>query len=356
MQTKILLFLSFLFIYTCTFGQKRDAWTAIPITLPGESYAGKDIRFSAMVKKGREGHGRAYLWLRVDKKDQTQGFFDNMRDKPIKSTEWKRYTIEGTVDKEAQSIVFGVLNYCDGKFYYDDLKLEVKNDNGKWENVPFPNPGFEEGLNGYPIDKLKNYMAEEGYQVKIETDNAAEGNKCLLIEGSKSEYTTLFYDLGSRLEGFWSTDRNNDIVQYKMAADENKLIQNIYNDKGVLTSTSFIMYDTEKDRVICDFRISNLRTSLGEGKLLKDGMEVSLTWKPVKRNRTKYAELVGGEAYLENSLNTKFSRKVSLHLKDNDNFELHQLGLNLSIKDDSIKNKFENTIPYKRIDKPNFLK
>jgi hypothetical protein len=57
----------------------------------------------------------AGLWVRVDNKNGEAGFFDNMNDRPIKSNEWRTYTIEGEMDANADKINFGGLFFNNGK-------------------------------------------------------------------------------------------------------------------------------------------------------------------------------------------------------------------------------------------------
>ncbi len=55
-----------------------------------EKYRGKKIKYTGWVKLGEGSKGTGHLWLRVDKSDKTMGFFGNMGDDPVKSTEWKQ--------------------------------------------------------------------------------------------------------------------------------------------------------------------------------------------------------------------------------------------------------------------------
>ena len=84
-------------------------------------YRGKKIRLRAAVRA----QGRAQLWVRVDEKDGALGFFDNMQDRPITSGDWREYTIEGDVDKDAAVLNFGMMLIGEGKAWLDDVKLEV---------------------------------------------------------------------------------------------------------------------------------------------------------------------------------------------------------------------------------------
>jgi hypothetical protein len=86
---------------------------------------------------------RALLWARIDKTDKSMGFFDNMSDRPIRSDEWNVYSIEGVVDEKADSLIFGGLVFNNGKFFFDDFKLSVWEEDA-WQPLPISNPGFED--------------------------------------------------------------------------------------------------------------------------------------------------------------------------------------------------------------------
>src|SRR5262249_6085195 len=84
-------------------------------------YRGKKLRLRASVRT----QGRAQLWMRVDQANGDMGFFDNMDDRPITSGDWREYTIEGEIEKDAAVLNFGMMLIGDGKAWLDDVKLEI---------------------------------------------------------------------------------------------------------------------------------------------------------------------------------------------------------------------------------------
>jgi hypothetical protein len=88
-------------------------------------YRGRTVSFRASVRRSDESASRAQLWLRVDRENGDTGFFDNMGDRPIVSTEWAEYEITGTVDEDAASISFGVILFGRGPVWIDDVSLEI---------------------------------------------------------------------------------------------------------------------------------------------------------------------------------------------------------------------------------------
>jgi hypothetical protein len=92
--------------------------------LDATPYRGKRVRFSAQVKHTGE-PGQAQLWFRVDRPNLTQGFFDNMGDRPITSDQWKRYEIVGDVAEDAVTLNFGMILMGGGEAAIDDADLSL---------------------------------------------------------------------------------------------------------------------------------------------------------------------------------------------------------------------------------------
>ncbi len=89
-------------------------------------YRGKMVRFSGAVRvDSKDGDNRAQLWFRVDRAGGKMGFFDNMRDRPIRSSKWERYQIDGFVGNDADSLALGCMFFGKGRGWIDDLSLEI---------------------------------------------------------------------------------------------------------------------------------------------------------------------------------------------------------------------------------------
>ena len=143
-------------------------------------FQGKKMRFQASVKvEAEKWNDRAQLWIRVDRKSGERGFFDNMYDRPITQAEWRAYQIEGTVDEDADRIVFGCMVFGQGRFWLDNFKLSVEED-GEWVPVSINNPGFEMGSAG-ELPQGWNIMAD-GFQCAVSTDDKTEGERSLFIQ------------------------------------------------------------------------------------------------------------------------------------------------------------------------------
>ncbi len=108
-------------------------------------HRGKQVRLRAAVRTDVKGTGnQAQLWLRVDRASGKDGFFANMRDRPITEPDWARYQITGTVAEDASRILFGGFLRGRGTAHFDAFRLQVRDSSGgTWTDVPLENAGFE---------------------------------------------------------------------------------------------------------------------------------------------------------------------------------------------------------------------
>jgi len=93
-----------------------------------DSYAGKRVRFSAMLKTENVADW-AGIWMRIDKNTGSSSpkmlVLDNMHDRPVKGTEdWKLCQVVLDVPKEATGIFFGVTLNGAGNVMMSDAKIE----------------------------------------------------------------------------------------------------------------------------------------------------------------------------------------------------------------------------------------
>lgn len=151
------------------------------------SLRGKTVRYRASVKAKVSGAGnQGQLWLRVDCADQTMGFFDNMQDRPITLDQWQLYEIVGTINENAQQIVFGCFLMGQGELWFDQVELTVK-EQEQWVPVAIKNANFEKGTPGdYP---LQWNATGKGHFHKIDTQHFSEGKQSAKIESKQEVFT-----------------------------------------------------------------------------------------------------------------------------------------------------------------------
>jgi hypothetical protein len=137
------------------------------------------------------------IWARVDNKDNTRGFFDNMQDRPIIISEWQSYIIEGTFDSNSEKLAFGGICSYSGQFFFDNFKVYLENDKGEFELVELSNADFEQEIKdnnvqhwNFGISKRENARVK-GFDASS-SDDKVNGKYSLLIEGKDivPEYTS----------------------------------------------------------------------------------------------------------------------------------------------------------------------
>ena len=187
MRSKKFLLVLTICSFCLTLGQNvsaQDTWASWSTSIPVKGYEGMHFRLQARVKTiVDDDSAAAMLWARVDKA-KGMGFFDNMGNRPVRSSEWKTYTVAGEIDPAATKLAFGALVTLNGKFYYDDLKVEVEKEKGKWETIYSADfekdmGGLASGISAAAAAGGKNEM----FKASIQTDAAASSN-VLLVEGS----------------------------------------------------------------------------------------------------------------------------------------------------------------------------
>ncbi|MBS1828885.1 MAG: hypothetical protein JST93_26520 [Acidobacteria bacterium] len=67
---------------------------------------------------------KAQMWLRFDRADGSSAFLENMSMRPITSSSWATYSIEGNTSADISKLALGVMVFGPGKAYVDDVKLE----------------------------------------------------------------------------------------------------------------------------------------------------------------------------------------------------------------------------------------
>ena len=179
------LFLSLsIFVFpTLLFGQMSNDWGAFNQRIDAKSFAGKRFKLQAAVKVQLiDTTSEAEIWVRVDKPNKKMGFFYNMMDKPIRVKDWKVFSIEGKIDKDAEYFAFGGLYSRKGIFFFDDFKLSIETSKEKYEDIKIQNSNFES-------DSLKSpwgfFQERNGFKLTITTETYFEGKQSLKVDGSQ---------------------------------------------------------------------------------------------------------------------------------------------------------------------------
>lgn len=170
-------------LHRATRTQRGTGFGPIAQSVDATPYRGKRVRLRAAVRTEVIGIGsQAQLWLRVDRPEGRQGFFDNMVDRPITGRDWDVYQITGPVAEDAEQIVFGGLLLGRGAAQFDHFQLAVQEPpNEAWTRVSIENAGFEQG------EAPASWSAQSpGYAFATEQGDAYEGERSQVIESSET--------------------------------------------------------------------------------------------------------------------------------------------------------------------------
>lgn len=164
----------------------QENWVSYSQAIKTEGHEGRRFRLEAAVRAEIEDDSAAtHLWARVDKKSGF-GFFENMGNRPIRSREWKTYTIEGKIDSGSYQLAFGLWCQYNGTFFCDAVQLSIETEKGKWTTV------VSDGFESVDLGKWKQGIQrweETGnglntlFQAASITANPFQGQRCLKIAG-----------------------------------------------------------------------------------------------------------------------------------------------------------------------------
>jgi pimeloyl-ACP methyl ester carboxylesterase len=104
--------------------------------------------------------------------------------KNIVEKQWRTYTVQGKLPKNADTLQVVLGYYMNGRFAFDDFKLEIEQAKNQWITVPLQNADFESsskllaGNHGW-----RQFQQVTGFSREIATDSA--GNHYLATAGQQ---------------------------------------------------------------------------------------------------------------------------------------------------------------------------
>ncbi|MEM9455718.1 MAG: S41 family peptidase [Myxococcota bacterium] len=118
-------------------------WAPVVNAVDAAPLRGKRVRLRARVRvQSKSRIDAAGLWLRIDRPDNERGAFDNMNDRPIRTSDWTFYEIELPVAEDAVKVAFGGILKGSGPASFDDFSLVVVQGETTTP-VEIDNPSFE---------------------------------------------------------------------------------------------------------------------------------------------------------------------------------------------------------------------
>ncbi|MFD0992548.1 alpha/beta fold hydrolase [Tenacibaculum geojense] len=180
----------------------KKSWTSYSQSIDISSWEGHDFEVSAYLKKDKSSKGKSALWSRIDKTDNTYGFFANdaYNETVIVTNNWKKFKITGKVDSNADQLYFGAFCQGNGNFYFDAFEVKVKTKQGIWKKLSITNSGFEndsktdtwnEGIRKNKIENVANYSISYNSADKYEGTKALKISASNIIGNNNGKYVTV---------------------------------------------------------------------------------------------------------------------------------------------------------------------
>jgi hypothetical protein len=98
---------------------RLSAWLRLEPRPPG------DLFTSWLRMEAPAAEDSAQMRLSVDRENHRSGFFDNMENRPVRSADWTRCEIVGTIDNDARFIEIAVTSIGRGRAWVDDVSFDV---------------------------------------------------------------------------------------------------------------------------------------------------------------------------------------------------------------------------------------
>lgn len=159
-------------------------------------YAGKEYSLSIEVKSRPSDtiSGITFATLQTRKQDWEYIESSRRMAKPAgDATPWAVYTLTGEIDKEAHKLWASLITYGNGDFYFDTLRLKIK-EGDAWIEVPVENGDFDKSSAKNPLKGFKNAESakKKGVTASIETEEGRGQFLHIHAEGGVIDTTFLY--------------------------------------------------------------------------------------------------------------------------------------------------------------------
>lgn len=156
--------------------------------IPMKNNEGKKFRYTADLKSVKKDSlssiGIKLMQIGKDNYDFLQA---NAREHRGQDTLWHSATIENKLTAKTKKIWLYVIQQGNGRFYVDDMKLEVQEADGSWTKIPVKNGDFELDIKDPLKDFIKNKQLPSGTNISLVTDQT-KNSKAILIEASGGQF------------------------------------------------------------------------------------------------------------------------------------------------------------------------
>ena len=163
--------------------QAQDYWVSYSKTINAIGKSGVKFRLKAYTRTDAiDADAGLRLWIRFEGND-TRNFYDAINEMQTKSNDWKEFFVEGVVSRDYNNVTIGLMGAYNGKFFLDDMTLEIQAADGRWrklyENSFESETSASDWVQGMTKDIGRNVLFEQ----QISSDLSKSGKHCLVIIG-----------------------------------------------------------------------------------------------------------------------------------------------------------------------------
>jgi len=160
------------------------------IILNIEKFAGKEFRYTLDLKSTDTDSLKSITIQarQVINKDEWLGELNTKKDL-AEDTLWHQIKICDKINLKAKELWLYATFLGNGKFFADNLKVEVKAEGDTWVSIPIKNGDFERNIDNPLKGFLTSTKIPEGTTISIQKRNDAVKGKALLIKTTKAAIT-----------------------------------------------------------------------------------------------------------------------------------------------------------------------
>ena len=246
-----------LYFLPFSFTQAQENWVSYIHSIDVKNLKEQQIRLQMSIRTEIEdADAAARFGFRVVTPNN-DGFREFLKSR-VKDTSWTTYTIVGNIDSTATRIRYSPHCQHNGKFYFDDIKIDVRTGDHEWKNI------FTENFEHEPL-KLEqglrsgNYGKNEKFHAEIHTENTTIPNKCLLITGKGVP------NYGNNKKAGKYADINGIKLYYEIYGEGHPFLYLHGNGGSISNCSKFMPHLINKYKVIAiDSRAQGLSTDADE--------------------------------------------------------------------------------------------
>jgi len=241
MKTNFIFLVILIFIAPIRFASAQENWVLYGQSIKVEEFKGYHFRLQASIKIEAEDDDASTKLGVAIYTDNGIGFYKTSP--PVQSTDWQTYTIEGVIDSAAQHLAFGTMCQYNGKFFYDNISIDIKTNNNQWKSIFIED--FENGTNNFKQGNYhKTYGFNTSYQADIYREESANKNNYLLISGNNVPN----YGINDKVGQY--ADVNGIKLYYEIYGEGQPFVILHGNGGSIGSSTTFISHLINKYKLI----------------------------------------------------------------------------------------------------------